>query len=166
MYDNTIYIPTGAMYHRGIILVAYGIVKIIVYLSDNLYDLAFQYDLACGILLIVLGVIVLGCNLRIRSYLSSGLGLLILLDDVLKVQTAKDAKVFGLENLEIDIDTFHHCNCFWDLNYNKAVSGKSDQSCQYRMRFFCRRSHESSHSQGDGEDFKTNPRTGKERGRY
>ena len=92
MYGNTIFIPTGAMYHRGIILVAYGIVKIIVYLSDNLYDLAFQYDLACGILLIVLG-----CNLRIRSYLSSGLGLLILLDDVLKVQTAKDAKVFGLE---------------------------------------------------------------------
>ena len=38
--------------------------------------------------------------------------------------------------MEIDIDTFHHCNCFWDLNYNKAVSGKSDQSCQYRMRFF------------------------------
>ena len=92
MYDNTIYIPTGAMYHRGIILVAYGIVKIIVYLSDNLYDLAFQYDLACGIFLIVLG-----CNLRIRSYLSPGLGLLILLDAVLKVQTAKDAKVFGLE---------------------------------------------------------------------
>ena len=91
MYDNTIYIPTGAMYHRSIILVAYGIVKIIVYLSDNLYDLA------CGILLIVLVVIVLGCNLRIRSFLSSGLGLLILLDAVLKVQTAKDAKVFGLE---------------------------------------------------------------------
>lgn len=39
----------------------------------------------------------LGCNLRIRSYLSPGLGLLILLDAVLKVQTAKDAKVFGLE---------------------------------------------------------------------
>ena len=81
----------------GIILVAYGIVKIIGYLSDDLYDLAFQYDLACGIFLIVLGVIVLGCNLRIRSYLSPGLGLLILLDAVLKVQTAKDAKVFGLE---------------------------------------------------------------------
>ena len=81
----------------GIILVAYGIVNIIGYLSDDLYDLAFQYDLACGIFLIVLGVIALGCNLRIRAYLSPGLGLLILLDAVLKVQTAKDAKVFGLE---------------------------------------------------------------------
>ena len=81
----------------GIILIVYGIVKIIGYLSDDLYNLAFQYDLACGLFLMALGVIVLGCNLRIRPYLSPGLGLLILLDAVLKVQTAKDAKVFGLE---------------------------------------------------------------------
>lgn len=81
----------------GLILVGYGIVKIIGYLSDDMYDLAFQYDLACGLFLMVLGVIILGCNLRIRPYLSPGLGLLILLDAVLKVQTAKDAKVFGLE---------------------------------------------------------------------
>lgn len=81
----------------GIILVAYGIVKTIGYISDDLYDLAFQYDLACGIFLIVLGVIVLGCNLRIRTYLSPGFGLLLLLDAVFKVQTAKDAKVFGLK---------------------------------------------------------------------
>lgn len=81
----------------GLILIAYGIVKIIGYLSDDMYDLAFQYDLACGLFVMVLGVIILGCNLRIRPYLSPGLGLLILLDAVLKVQTAKDAKVFGLE---------------------------------------------------------------------
>ena len=45
----------------------------------------------------MLGVIVLGCNLRIRTYLSPGFGLLLLLDAVFKVQTAKDAKVFGLK---------------------------------------------------------------------
>lgn len=81
----------------GLILIAYGIIKIIGYFSDDMYDLAFQYDLACGLFLMVLGIIVLGCNLRIRPYLSPGLGLLILLDAVLKVQTAKDAKVFGLK---------------------------------------------------------------------
>lgn len=81
----------------GIILIAYGIVKIIGYCSDDLYNLAFQYDLACGILLIVVGIIVLGCNLRIRQYLSPALGLLILVDAVLKVQTSKDARKFGLE---------------------------------------------------------------------
>lgn len=81
----------------GVILVAYGIVKIIGYLSDDLYCLAFQYDLSCGILLIVVGIIVLGCNVRIKHLLSPGLGLLILLDAVLKIQTSKDAKKFGLE---------------------------------------------------------------------
>lgn len=81
----------------GVILVIYGIVKIIGYLSDDLYCLAFQYDLSSGILLIVVGIIILGCNMRIQHLLSPGLGLLILLDAVLKVQTSKDAKTFGLE---------------------------------------------------------------------
>lgn len=81
----------------GIILTAYGIVKILGYFSNDLYCLAFQYDLACGLLLIVVGLIVLGCNERFQSYLSPGLGLLILLDALLKIQTSKDARRFGLE---------------------------------------------------------------------
>lgn len=81
----------------GMILVTYGIVKIIGYLSDDLYCLAFQYDLACGILLIVVGIILLACNVRIEHLLSPGLGILILMDAVLKVQTSKDAKTFGLK---------------------------------------------------------------------
>ena len=89
--------PMSACIGSGIILVAYGIVKIIGYCSDDLYNLAFQYDFACGVFLIVVGIITLGCNLRLRPYLSPALGLLILLDAVLKLQTSKDAKVFGLE---------------------------------------------------------------------
>lgn len=81
----------------GVILIIYGIVKIMGYLSNDLYCLAFQYDLACGIFLIVVGIIILGCNVRIQHLLSPGLGLLILLDAVLKAQTSKDAKTFGLE---------------------------------------------------------------------
>ena len=80
----------------GIILILYRIVKIIGYCSNDLYNLAFQYDFACGVFLIVVGIITLGCNLRIRQYLTPALGLLILLDAVLKLQTSKDAKVFGL----------------------------------------------------------------------
>lgn len=33
----------------GMILIAYGMIKITGYLSDDLYCLAFQYDLGCGI---------------------------------------------------------------------------------------------------------------------
>lgn len=80
----------------GITLIVYGIIKIIGYLSDDLYCLAFQYDLGCGMFLIVAGILVLGCNLRIWQYLPTGLGFLILLDSVLKMQMSKDARAFGL----------------------------------------------------------------------
>lgn len=89
--------PMVVCISSGIILIVYGLVKILGYFSDDLYCLAFQYDLACGLFLIVVGIIVLGCNLRIWNYLSPGLGLLILLDSFLKLQTSKDAQKFGLE---------------------------------------------------------------------
>ena len=89
--------PMAVCISSGIILIVYGLVKILGYFSDDLYCLAFQYDLACGLFLIVEGIIVLGCNLRIWNYLSPGLGLLILLDSLLKLQTSKDAQKFGLE---------------------------------------------------------------------
>lgn len=81
----------------GVLLIVYGIVKMLGYFSNDLYCLAFQYDFACGLLLMVVGAIVLGCSERIQSYLSPGLGLLILLDALLKLQTSKDAWKFGLE---------------------------------------------------------------------
>ena len=84
----------------GVILIAYGVIKIVGYFSDDMYCLAFQYDLACGILLIVLGIMSLTNNLYsmdITPYLSPGLGLLILMDGLLTIQTSRDAKRFGLE---------------------------------------------------------------------
>lgn len=89
--------PMAICICSGIILIAYGIVKITGYFSDDLYNLAFQYDLACGVFLIVVGGLTLGYNLRIYHYLAPALGLLILLDSVLKLQTSKDAKLFGLK---------------------------------------------------------------------
>lgn len=82
----------------GCILLAYGVIKIVGYFSDDLYCLAFQYDLACGTLLVIVGSIVLEYNLRLRQFLSPGLGLLILIDALLRIQTSKDAKKFGLKN--------------------------------------------------------------------
>lgn len=81
----------------GAVLVVYGIIKMVGYWSDDLYCLAFQYDLAHGLLLLIVGALLLVCNLRLESYLVPGLGVLILLDGLLTVQTAKDAKDFGLE---------------------------------------------------------------------
>ena len=89
----------------GIALIAYGIIKVIGYCSNDLYCLAFQYDLACGLFLIVLGVIMLCRSAKLIPYLSVGLGALVLLDSLLTIQTSKDAKQFGLQTWHIILIT-------------------------------------------------------------
>ena len=83
----------------GIILISYGIIKIIGYFSRDLYCLAFQYDFACGTFLMVLGIAILymGDRWKGNSLLAS-LGVLILLDSLLSIQTALDSKRFGLSS--------------------------------------------------------------------
>ena len=91
-------VPPAALCRiSGIVLIAYGVIKMIGYFSKDLYCLAFQYDLACGLLLAVFGVIALIRSQQIIPHLSVGLGALILLDSLLSVQMSKDAKRFGLE---------------------------------------------------------------------
>ena len=81
----------------GVVLIAYGVIKIIGFFPKDLYCLAFQYDLACGLFLVVFGTVVLARSRQIIPHLSIGLGALILLDSLLSVQMSKDAKRFGLE---------------------------------------------------------------------
>lgn len=97
--------PMTTCISSGIALIAYGIIKIIGYCSNDLYCLAFQYDLACGIFLIVLGVIMLCSSTKLIPYLSVGLGALVLLDSLLTIQTSKDAKQFGLQTWHIILVT-------------------------------------------------------------
>ena len=93
--------PLAACVACGIVLLGYGVIKIIGYLANDLYGLAFQYNLACGIFLSVLGIILLSCNVRVYPYLNMGAGMLILLDSLLTIQTSNDAKVFGLPTWHI-----------------------------------------------------------------
>lgn len=97
----------------SIILIAYGIIKITGYLSKDLYCLAFQYDLACGIFLIVLGLVVLAVNQRFKGYLLSGVGLLILLDSLLCIQISTDAKRFGLSSWPVILALSILSGTFW-----------------------------------------------------
>lgn len=86
----------NAVLTGGAILIAYGIIKIIGYFSRDLYCLAFQYDFACGLFLIILGIFVLCINTRYGGNFLEGLGLLILLDSLLGIQTTMEARKFGL----------------------------------------------------------------------
>lgn len=80
----------------GIILIVFGAVRMAGYFSKDLYRLAFQHDLTLGIILIALGVIVLINPASLMIFVCSAMGLFFLLDGVLKIQTAFEAKKFGL----------------------------------------------------------------------
>lgn len=80
----------------GILLIVFGCVKILGYLSKDLYRLAFQFDLAFGILLIILGLILLLRTEAMIHMICILLGIFILADSLLKIQTAIDAKAFGI----------------------------------------------------------------------
>ena len=76
----------------GVSMIFFGIV-----ISKDLFRLAFQYDLAFGILLIVLGVIVLTKPDKIISFLCVALGIAILADGLFKIQISVDSKSFGID---------------------------------------------------------------------
>lgn len=86
---------TGAIV--GATMIAFGIIKLIGYFSRDLYRLAFQFDLAFGILLIALGVLLLAKPVRAMNMLCVILGIEIVADGLFKLQTAVDARRFGLE---------------------------------------------------------------------
>lgn len=80
----------------GVILILFGIVKIIGYCSNDLYRLAFQYDLAIGILLIALGAILILRTHIMTSVICILLGIYTLADALLKIQISIDSKAFGI----------------------------------------------------------------------
>lgn len=82
----------------GIILGVSGTVKLIGYLSRDQYQLAFQYDLAFGILLMALSAVVFLRPEHVMSFLCVILGIAVLADGLLKIQTSLDARRFGLRS--------------------------------------------------------------------
>ena len=80
----------------GIAMIVFGIVKLAAYFSKDLFRLAFQYDLAFGILLIALGVLVLLQPDGAMSFFCIVLGICVLTDGLFKIQIAIDAKRFGI----------------------------------------------------------------------
>lgn len=80
----------------GWILILFGIVKLIGYCSKDLYRLAFQHDLASGMMTIALGIIILVRAERMMHLVILLLGICILADAFLKIQIAIDSKTFGI----------------------------------------------------------------------
>lgn len=80
----------------GCLALLFGIVKIIGYFTSDLYMLAFQHDLASGILLAVMGVVILNHPASLMLFICIALGIYALADALLRLQTAMDSRRFGL----------------------------------------------------------------------
>ena len=81
----------------GVLLAAYGIIKIAGYFTKDRYELAFQFDLAMGILSMVLGCILIFRAPRMLEVFPAFIGVVVLTDAVFKIQTSLDARRFGIE---------------------------------------------------------------------
>lgn len=93
--------PMALCCFSGTILIAYGIIKLVGFFSEDLYCLAFRYDLTFGLLIIVIGVLLLVKNVSVAQYLTPGLGWIALLDNLFHVQMAKEARDFGMEEWKL-----------------------------------------------------------------
>lgn len=93
--------PMWLCWISGGILIAYGVIKIVGFFAEDLYCLAFQDDLALGILMLILGAGLLVFNLRVADFIPVGVGWLALLDSLFKVQMSRDAKSFGLRQWKV-----------------------------------------------------------------
>ena len=80
----------------GIMLIAYGCIKIVGYFSKDYYCLAFQFDRAFGILLIAVGAIIIARREQVVNLIFAIFGILTLADALFKIQMSMDAKRFGL----------------------------------------------------------------------
>ena len=78
----------------GAVSLFYGVSKILGYFSHDLYNLAFQFDLALGVFTLIFGLILLLRSARVVAFMPAILGVFVLV----KLQTAVDAKRFGLSN--------------------------------------------------------------------
>lgn len=82
----------------GGLMILLGVIKLVGFFSKDLYRLAFQFDLSLGLMLAVLGVIILRNPDQAMSFLCLMLGIVTMADGLFKLQSALDARRFGLKS--------------------------------------------------------------------
>ena len=105
----------------GAVSLFYGVSKILGYFSHDLYNLAFQFDLALGVFTLIFGLILLLRSARVVAFMPAILGVFVLVDGVFKLQTAVDAKRFGLSNWWLILFRLAYLRAFRAAAYNRPV---------------------------------------------
>ena len=84
-------------YVVGSAAILVGAVRLAGYFSKDSYNLNFQFDFAMGLVFLILGTILIFHPGDTVAVLHFSVGILVLVDSVFKLQTALDAKHFGLK---------------------------------------------------------------------
>jgi hypothetical protein len=81
----------------GALFIACGIVKLFSYFTKDIFQLAFQFDFGLGIVSMIIGLVLLLKSQSVIEVICILIGIFILIDGALKIQTAIDGKNFGIE---------------------------------------------------------------------
>lgn len=80
----------------GIIVTLCGVAKCILYFVDDMYGLAFQFDFAQGIFFTIVGIVLLVKPVQTIEFINVVVGIFVIADGSCKLQTAGEAKKFGM----------------------------------------------------------------------
>ena len=80
----------------GVMMILFGVIRLVGYFSKDLYRLAFQYDLSLGIIMIIIGIVMLVHPGSLVNFICVALGLAFMSDGLFKIQIAIDSKSFGI----------------------------------------------------------------------
>lgn len=81
----------------GTFLIAYGIAKLSSYFTKDLFQLAFQFDFGLGVFSIILGFVMFFRTRNMVEFMAVCIGIFMLIDGALKIQTSIEAKRFGIQ---------------------------------------------------------------------
>ena len=87
-----------ARYLIGACFIVLGAARVLGYFSNDLYRLAFQYDLALGSFCMILGILFIISPDNVQPAFPYIIGVYVLIDALLKLQTALDARAFGMKH--------------------------------------------------------------------
>ena len=98
----------------GILLIVYGAVKLVGYLAPDRYSLAFQYDMASAIILLILGLLVLIFNVRAYTkILESDIDELLSFKSNTTVSLLLFACFVNIKYFGAWLNPFHSFSWFW-----------------------------------------------------
>ena len=81
----------------GAVLLLCGIAKLFGYFSHDPYWLAFQFDLARGLITVILGIVMLVLPNRIAAHLHTVIGVYVAINAFITIQTSLESKRFGIK---------------------------------------------------------------------